>query len=247
MKCEIIKDLLPLYHDDVVSNESRELIDEHLKTCEDCRKYLDGISTELTTKKQVKTAQPLADSLRKIKQKLWRKNVMIAAVSVICSIAVLFGVFAYATVYDTYIPYSGEVIKLQPSTMDYVDENGVKYQRPSVKVQYWGKDLYGTYGGGVDVEVDGKTVCVQTVYFTSTLWARTVQRDWLGKPIPWQWDCDFSPESDQMEIYYMNSANHDDMGEIFMEEGTYESKIQKFYAACKANGTLIWSGANPDK
>jgi len=196
----------------------------------------------------VKTAQPLADSLRKIKKRLVRKNVMIAAVSVICSIAVLFGAFAYATIYDTYIPYSDELIKLQPSTMDYIDPDGVKYQRPSVKVQYWGKDLYCTYGGGVDVEEDGKTVCVQTVYFTSTLWTRSLQSmDWSGKPVPRQWDCDFSPEADQMEIYYMNSATYDYMGEIFMEDGTYESKIQKFYAECKANGTLIWSGANPDK
>ena len=247
MKCEIIKDLLPLYHDDVVSKESRELIDEHLKTCEECRKYLDSIRLELTTKKQVKTAQPLADSLRRIKQKLWRKNVIIAAVSVLCSIAVLFGAFAYATIYDTYIPYSDELMKLQPSTMDYIDPDGVKYQRPSVKVQYWGKDLYGTYGSTVNVEVDGKTVCVKTVYFTSKLWTRTLQRDRLGKPIPWQWDCDFSPESDQMEIYYMSSANHDYMGDILMEEGTHDSNIQKFYAECKERGTLIWSGANPDK
>ncbi|KUO62213.1 MAG: hypothetical protein APF84_12765 [Gracilibacter sp. BRH_c7a] len=138
-------------------------------------------------------------------------------------------------------------MKLQPSTMDYIDPDGVKYQRPSVKVQYWGKDLYGTYGSTVNVEVDGKTVCVKTVYFTSTLWTRTLQRDRLGKPIPWQWDCDFSPESDQMEIYYMSSANHDYMGDILMEEGTHDSNIQKFYAECKERGTLIWSGANPDK
>jgi len=54
--------------------------------------------------------------------------------------------------------------------------------------------------------------------------------DWYGKPVPRQWDCDFSPEADQMEIYYMNSATYDYMDEIFMEDGTYESKIQAFYA-----------------
>jgi len=32
--CEIIKDLLPLYHDNVCSEDSRKLIEEHLLTCE---------------------------------------------------------------------------------------------------------------------------------------------------------------------------------------------------------------------
>jgi len=39
MKCEVIRDLLPLYVDGVASEESRALIEEHLKTCEGCREY----------------------------------------------------------------------------------------------------------------------------------------------------------------------------------------------------------------
>ena len=35
MNCKIVQDLLPLYHDEVVSEESREIVDEHLETCED--------------------------------------------------------------------------------------------------------------------------------------------------------------------------------------------------------------------
>lgn len=35
-KCEIIKDLLPLYMDNACSRESRELVEEHLADCRDC-------------------------------------------------------------------------------------------------------------------------------------------------------------------------------------------------------------------
>lgn len=38
MKCDIIKDLLPLYAEGLCSDASREEIEEHLKNCEDCRK-----------------------------------------------------------------------------------------------------------------------------------------------------------------------------------------------------------------
>ena len=42
-ECEIVRDILPLYADHVCSDTSREIIDEHLKTCPDCAAYLEDI------------------------------------------------------------------------------------------------------------------------------------------------------------------------------------------------------------
>ena len=42
-ECDIIRDLLPLYADDVVSDASREIIEDHLPGCPDCREYLKKI------------------------------------------------------------------------------------------------------------------------------------------------------------------------------------------------------------
>ena len=42
-RCGIIKDLLPLYVDHVCSDESKELIDEHLLECEKCKSYMDSL------------------------------------------------------------------------------------------------------------------------------------------------------------------------------------------------------------
>ena len=41
--CQVIRDLLPLYVDDAVSDESRKMIDEHLLSCEGCRKELERL------------------------------------------------------------------------------------------------------------------------------------------------------------------------------------------------------------
>ena len=35
---DIVQDLLPLYHDGVCSDKSRAAVEEHLQTCQDCRK-----------------------------------------------------------------------------------------------------------------------------------------------------------------------------------------------------------------
>ena len=41
--CGIIKDLLPLYVDQVCSDESKELINEHLPECKECKSYMDSL------------------------------------------------------------------------------------------------------------------------------------------------------------------------------------------------------------
>lgn len=38
--CEIIKDLLPLYQEDLLSEESKTFVEDHLKTCPECENLL---------------------------------------------------------------------------------------------------------------------------------------------------------------------------------------------------------------
>ena len=49
-KCNVIRDLLPLYADQICSEESRELVDGHLAQCGDCSALLEQMrSTEIET------------------------------------------------------------------------------------------------------------------------------------------------------------------------------------------------------
>ena len=41
--CSIIKDLLPLYVEDMVSGETRDFIEEHLSNCPECKAELDSL------------------------------------------------------------------------------------------------------------------------------------------------------------------------------------------------------------
>ena len=40
LDCKVIEDLLPLYLDNVCSDTSKQLVGEHLKECEDCRRLI---------------------------------------------------------------------------------------------------------------------------------------------------------------------------------------------------------------
>ena len=39
-ECKIVSDLLPLFTEDMVTEETSEFITEHIKTCENCKKEL---------------------------------------------------------------------------------------------------------------------------------------------------------------------------------------------------------------
>lgn len=79
ISCKIIEDLLPLYYDNICSNESKELIDEHLKECEHCKKTLDEISNTLPieNKKPIEPLKSVSDKWLKFRKKSLIKGLII--------------------------------------------------------------------------------------------------------------------------------------------------------------------------
>lgn len=72
LPCEMIRDLLPLYHDGVCSEVSKTIVTEHLKTCEDCTKALRSLEAELSMPKlDADEAKPLKSIKRKWRKKTW--------------------------------------------------------------------------------------------------------------------------------------------------------------------------------
>tara|TARA_Y100000588_G_C13856866_1_gene754460 strand:- start:313 stop:756 length:444 start_codon:yes stop_codon:yes gene_type:complete len=47
ISCDVVKDLLPLYHDEVCSLESKKLVEAHLETCESCKEELEKYNIDL--------------------------------------------------------------------------------------------------------------------------------------------------------------------------------------------------------
>lgn len=83
ISCEIIRDLIPLYEDEVCSEKSREAVEKHLKGCEECRKMA-GISlsvTEEQTEDEAEVLQTAKEGFRKIRRR-WALS-LIAVVLVI--------------------------------------------------------------------------------------------------------------------------------------------------------------------
>ena len=90
-ECDLVKDLLFSYNDNILSNTSKELVEEHLKKCEKCKKNLEVIKQENNQKNQVKEI----DFFKSIKKKINKRNVIILVVCIILTIVVLFNLQVY--------------------------------------------------------------------------------------------------------------------------------------------------------
>ena len=74
MKCEIIRDLLPLYIDGLTSKESNQEIEKHLKNCEECQKYYQEMTGDIDNFSVI-TNEEIEDVnlIKKIKKKNRKK------------------------------------------------------------------------------------------------------------------------------------------------------------------------------
>ncbi len=91
-ECEIVKDLLPLYADDICSDSSKQLVEEHISTCTDCKQELEdyryniGDGYEKIDEKKI-----ISDFSRKLKIRNLKKVI----ISVVLCLVIIAG-SAYA-------------------------------------------------------------------------------------------------------------------------------------------------------
>lgn len=87
LPCELIQDILPLYHDGVCSDTSRKLVDSHLETCEKCSAVLKSMMDKMEMPiLETDEAKPLKTIKRKWRKKTW-------LLSLLVGIAAFFGWF----------------------------------------------------------------------------------------------------------------------------------------------------------
>ena len=102
--CEVIRDLMPLYVDDVLSSDSKALVEEHLETCEGCTDYYHALKEPEGNYKQMKKADEKA-AFKRIKGTLKKKRLITILVTAVCIAALGFGLFYGLVVHEKYIPY----------------------------------------------------------------------------------------------------------------------------------------------
>ncbi len=96
--CSIVQDILPLYEEDMLREETKEFVDGHLAQCAACRAELDALKAD------VKPAPVSAQPLRDLKRQLRRKKLTAVLLAVALALTLATAGFAYLTA-PQYLPY----------------------------------------------------------------------------------------------------------------------------------------------
>lgn len=106
--CNVVKDLLPLYEETMVSEDTRTFVDEHLETCEDCQNSLAEIKSEIAVDENTEIVP-----LKNVKKAMNRKRTKIIFLSVLIPFVVIIVVLGYLTS-PQYIQYNENIVKITP-------------------------------------------------------------------------------------------------------------------------------------
>lgn len=86
LPCAVTRDLLPLYAENMVEQETKNLIEEHLNECDDCKKDLSEMNTPAES--PIDTVRPLQN----LKKQIRKKRLYAAALA---ALIVFVGVYIY--------------------------------------------------------------------------------------------------------------------------------------------------------
>lgn len=194
--CDIIEDLLPLYAEELASEDSRALVEEHLADCSSCRAALSTMKQ--ATPPLPEDALPLANVQKTLKGRRWATAVLAAALV----LAVALGVFSRLTE-PIYLPYVEDSITLSEEqsggfSWSHADATGYTIERGISYVDGGSSDVFlmawqtpldvmlGRTAGFISLPADADNIYYTmasqdgTYSETTLLWSRTGDNDWDG-------------------------------------------------------------------
>ncbi|MGM9975061.1 MAG: zf-HC2 domain-containing protein [Clostridiaceae bacterium] len=180
--CSVIEDMLPLYKEELLSEDSKVLVEEHLKECSKCQAYLKDLnstinSTEDSSKglgtilgSSTNNSEGLLEESDKapllaIRRKLEYKKLLTIACSVVIAIIFMLAVYVHLTT-PILLPYSENLI-----TINKLD-NGALMATLSPEVA----------GYEIDSFTDGRSESNEDPYYHITLWT-TLLREYFPKDV----------------------------------------------------------------
>lgn len=155
INCNIIGDLLPLYVDGAVSEDTKKLVEEHLAECEECKKAAEDMGKELVLPVHETVRAAETSFLQKMKKTWQKRRIRTAVISVAVTAGVILGSYMALTIPQWIIPY-------KPVDFSVAVEDGM------VCVYYTGKGRINcSYG------YDGEDEFF--LYFTQSPWSAYVE------------------------------------------------------------------------
>lgn len=151
-ECDIVTDLMPLYIDDLLSENSKKFVEDHMDSCESCKKYYEKLSGEIKIPVSKEARFSDLRPIEYLKSNL-SKKIIKKVLATLLVIGLFVGSFLFATLYK---------LPVDSQKMDfYVKDNYLM-----MKYQEKGNILFSAGYG----QNDG----IWTVNFSQSPWERYI-------------------------------------------------------------------------
>lgn len=243
--CDVIQDLMPSYIDGILSEDSQALVEEHMGTCQECRKMLEIMKGEQGKEQAQMRASVTstaergvggtdnagknigsAAALKKIRKKLLVRRVLTAAVAVILTLIVAAAGYNHWYFNEKYMTLDDSGMYVKNNSL-YSSSNLIN----RMKVQY---------------TEDGKT---EFVYAIDAPYAGTLElkgddmllQDFSKKTKELSPEDDSTPETVK-EVYYMSAEARKKSLELTELEAKGDlDAAEKIVDEMKQGSKLLWS------
>lgn len=177
-QCNLIKDILPLYAEDMVSADTREFVSNHLEHCAECRAELERMRSPAKFVPDIDTD---IVPLKKIKKDLFIKRLQTIFFTAIIACAVVMIAFGVLTS-PKFFPYSDDLLNVVDNhsgeiivafddrvtgytcTKEFYEESGAEVYRINAWTTTW--DLYLSNRGNQNAVIPSNGEGNILIYFT---------------------------------------------------------------------------------
>ena len=182
--CNVIKDVLPLYLENMLSDDSCIMVEEHIEQCQGCKNYLNDMRT--FNKIPVdRNASPLL----KVKSTLRKKKIQISILSMLFSIILFVIITAFLTAPE-YIPYSERSV--------IINEIGNGSVLAQFEDTVYGYDIH-------RYPTDDNTGYVYHITTWNSIWNRSIKTSNINNTI-------LNPNGEKVvSVYYYNTDGSEDI------------------------------------
>lgn len=182
--CDVIRDILPLYVEDLASEDTRNLVKEHIANCENCKKRLEEMSLPISPLFDIDTGP-----LKKIKATMRKKKLQTIIFTVMLTM-VIFAIGVGFLTAPEYISYSERAVSL------IKDDNGTVIA------------VFGDEVAGYDIDryhTDDNSGYIYHITTWNSIWNRNILKKSANNTV-------LNPDGEKVvSIYYYKTDGNEDI------------------------------------
>ena len=153
INCNIVKDLLPSYIDNISSEETKQLVEEHLKECEKCKEYLESMKSEISV-----SGVDEKKAIKIFSKEIKKKRLVAIILSIVITLILVIVCWIIFGKKDFIMPYEENLITVEKNEGEIITNvNTANYNQCQVILKE-------NYDGTVDVYISLYQSLIDKIY-----------------------------------------------------------------------------------